>query len=153
MAVCIRLARHGRLHRPFFRIVAIDKRCHREGETNEILGTYDPTLAQKPIAVDMDKVNAWIKDGALLSAGLKDLLKHHGYAVPVRTPAVNSTPGKEAPKPKDTKKGETPKGTFVAASRRAVKKHELTKKKSRLEAEKAAKAAAAPAPEAEAPKA
>ena len=44
MAVHIRLARLGRTHRPFYRVVAIDSRNHREGRAAEVLGTYDPML-------------------------------------------------------------------------------------------------------------
>ena len=47
MAVHIRLARLGRTHRPFYRVVAIDSRNHREGRAAEVLGTYDPMLAEK----------------------------------------------------------------------------------------------------------
>ena len=40
--VKIRLARIGKIHRPWFRIVAIDVRKKRDGECLENLGTYDP---------------------------------------------------------------------------------------------------------------
>src|SRR3954464_4864525 len=84
MAVRIRLSRFGRLHRPYFRIVAIDGRCHREGAANEILGSYDPLLKDKNIQVDMEKVQAWIARGARVSESLANLLKHHGYPLPAK---------------------------------------------------------------------
>ena len=67
MSVCIRLARFGRLHRPFFRVVAIDKRNAREGLTNEVIGTYDPLLKEKNLVVEMDRVTAWVNQGAVIS--------------------------------------------------------------------------------------
>ena len=58
MAVRIRLSRFGRLHRPFYRIIAIDSRRHREGEASEVLGSYDPLLKDKNIVVDMGETVA-----------------------------------------------------------------------------------------------
>ena len=45
MAVRIRLARHGRKKRPFYRIVAADGRAPRDGRYIERLGHYDPWLS------------------------------------------------------------------------------------------------------------
>jgi small subunit ribosomal protein S16 len=153
MAVRIRLSRFGRLHRPYFRIVAIDKRCHREGKANEILGSYDPLLKDKNIQVDMERVQSWLERGALLSEGLSNLLKHHGYALPAKPAA----PAKKAEKPAAKKparaagkKGE--KQPWVAPSRRALRQHALklkTERKAKLAAEAAAKAPAAEAKPAE----
>ena len=42
MAVHIRLKRQGRRKRPFYRVIAIDSRSHREGREIERLGWYDP---------------------------------------------------------------------------------------------------------------
>jgi small subunit ribosomal protein S16 len=146
MAVRIRLARIGRIHRPYYRIVAIDGRCAREGETNEILGTYDPLKAEKNIEVQAERLDAWVQKGALVSEALGSLLKHHGYAVPAakRTAAVVAD---KAPA-KDGKK-------WVKPTRRAVRKHAAKLKAERkvvtaaaVEAAKAAKAAAAPAADA-----
>lgn len=153
MAVRIRLSRFGRLHRPYFRIIAIDGRRHREGEANEILGSYDPLLADKNIQVDMEKVGAWVARGALISTSLSNLLKHHGYALPAKAAAATPAKKKAEKKPKAKKpagkKGE--KQTFVAASRRSVRQHQAKQKavrKAKLAEEAAAKAAAAPAADA-----
>lgn len=153
MAVCIRLSRSGRIHRPFFRIVAIDKRNAREGLSNEVLGTYDPTLADgKAVTVKADRVEAWLAKGALISDALDSIFKHHGIAInrPVAAKAKRTTKKTDKkPAKAAAKKGE--KKTFVPASRRALKKHAA-----KLKAERKAKAAAeAPKAEAaaEAPKA
>ena len=64
MAVRIRLARIGRTHRPFYRIVAIDSRCHRGGLANEILGTYDVDYMGAKFLVRVTKAG----DGTYVSA-------------------------------------------------------------------------------------
>lgn len=147
MAVRIRLSRFGRLHRPFFRIVAIDKRCHREGLANEVLGTYDPLAAANNIKVDVEKVQSWISRGALLSDSLGSLFKHYGVALPAKAPPKRlAKPAKKAPAAKAEGKAK-----WVAPSRRAVRKHAAklkTERKAKAEAAKPAEAPAAEAPQA-----
>jgi len=149
MAVCIRLSRLGRLHRPYFRIVAIDRRNAREGLSNEVLGTYDPTLEDgKAIQVKSDRVEAWLAQGAILSDALKSLFKHHGIAIKLPVSAKLKRKAKDTGGPKkDGKK-------FVPATRRAKRKH-AAKLKAERKAKAAAEAAAAKPAEAaaEAPKA
>jgi small subunit ribosomal protein S16 len=161
MAVCIRLSRFGRLHRPFFRIVAIDRRNAREGLSNEVIGTYDPALEDgKAIVVKADRVEAWMAQGAILSDALRNLFKHHGIAVKLPVSAKIQAKIAEKASDKVAKKGAPKKDgkKFVAASRRAVKKHEAKLKAVRklktdadVAAAAAAKAAAAAAPAADAP--
>ncbi len=149
MAVCIRLSRFGRLHRPLFRVVAIDKRRHREGESNEIIGAYDPLKKDKNLELDAAKVESWVNRGAQISGGVRSLMKKYGYAVPApKTTAAVKAPAAKAAKAKATKPAATPKKTYVAPTRRALKQHQAKQKAAR----KAAAAAAAPAaPAAEAP--
>lgn len=148
MAVRIRLSRFGRLHRPFFRVVAIDQRCHREGVASEILGTYDPLAPKDNFKIDASKVDAWLNRGASLSDSLGSLFKHHGIVLAAR-PApkrIAKTKAATAELPKaDGKK-------WVAPTRRAIKKH-AAKLKAERKAKAAAEAPAAAAPAAEAPKA
>lgn len=155
MAVCIRLSRFGRLHRPLFRIVAIDKRFHREGMSNEILGQYDPLKKDKTIQVDIAKVEAWVNRGARISDGLRTLLKHNGFPVPTpaKSPAAKAAPAKKAKKP-EAKKPAGKKGVkqaWVAPSRRAVEQHAAKVKAERKAKTAAEAAAAAAAKAAEAP--
>ncbi|MCK4426542.1 MAG: 30S ribosomal protein S16, partial [Deltaproteobacteria bacterium] len=42
MAIKIRLTRHGRKKKPFYRVVAANSEAPRDGKFLEILGTYDP---------------------------------------------------------------------------------------------------------------
>jgi len=148
MAVSIRLSRFGRLHRPLFRVVAIDKRRHREGESNEIIGAYDPLKKDKNLELDATKVESWVNRGAQISGGLKSLMKKYGYAVPAATKTVAATAAAPKAKAKAAAPAKTPKKTYVAPTRRALKQHQAKQKAAR----KAAAAAAAPAaPAAEAP--
>jgi small subunit ribosomal protein S16 len=163
MAVCIRLSRFGRLHRPLFRIVAIDKRFHREGMSNEILGQYDPLKKEKTIQVDIAKVEAWVNRGARISDGLRTLLKHNGFPVPTpaKKPAAAKAAAPAKAKKPEAKKPAGKKGVkqaWVAPSRRSLEQHAAkvkAERKAKAAAEAAAaaaaKAAAAPAA-AEAPK-
>ncbi|MGA3292111.1 MAG: 30S ribosomal protein S16 [Candidatus Microgenomates bacterium] len=71
--VTIRLSRFGRKKAPFYRIVAVDSRKKAIGGVLEFLGTWNP--AKKAKSIDKEKVNAWIKKGATVSAAVKKLLE------------------------------------------------------------------------------
>ncbi len=144
MAVSIRLSRFGRLHRPLFRVVAIDKRRHREGESNEIIGAYDPLKKDKNLELDTAKVESWVNRGAQISGGLRSLMKKYGYAVPGATKTVAAKA--PAAKAKAAAPAKTPKKTYVAPTRRALKQHQAKQKAARKAA-----AAVPAAPAAEAP--
>ena len=149
MSVSIRLSRFGRLHRPYFRIVAIDGRCHREGKANQIIGSYDPLLKEKNLQVDLVAVESWVNRGAQISTGLRNLLKFSGYQVP--TPKKTAAQAAAAPAAKTPAKP-VAKGTFRPATRRSLRKHAAKLKgvrKAALAAEAAAKADKAAAPAAD----
>jgi small subunit ribosomal protein S16 len=71
--VKIRLSRAGARKRPFYRIVAIDERVRRDGRPLEYLGTYDPIARPKQIALDLEKLDAWVRRGAQLSDTVSSL--------------------------------------------------------------------------------
>ena len=158
MAVHIRLARLGRTHRPYYRVVAIDSRNHREGRAAEILGTYDPMLAEKNIQVNIDRVHAWVNNGAKVSEAVRSLLQREGYQ-PLSDEAkeaVSKRRGKRRAANKTRAKKDGKK--WQAPSRRALLKHKKAQKQERLSAQEeqlakhraakeAAAAAAAPAEE------
>ena len=77
MAVSIRLARRGQTHRPFYHIVAADKRMRRDGRFLEKIGTYNP-IGKKEINVDLEKAKKWLSEGASMSPAVKALLKQAG---------------------------------------------------------------------------
>ncbi|MAA79967.1 MAG: 30S ribosomal protein S16 [Deltaproteobacteria bacterium] len=64
--VKIRLARHGRKRRPFYRVVAADIRAPRDGKFLEILGTYNPIEKDesKELTLKIDRVDHWLSLGA-----------------------------------------------------------------------------------------
>lgn len=64
MSVRIRLQRHGAKKRPFYRVVATDKRAPRDGRFIELLGTYDPLQDPPAIRLKKDRVDHWLSVGA-----------------------------------------------------------------------------------------
>jgi len=72
MAVVIRFARRGAKKNPFYRIVAADKECPRDGRYLEVLGTYNPK--DKTLKVDSDRVKYWHSKGAKTSDTVGQLL-------------------------------------------------------------------------------
>ena len=67
MAVVLRLARGGQKKRPYYRIVATDKRNARDGRFIEKLGTYNPMLAKDDanrVTLVEDRIKYWLSVGA-----------------------------------------------------------------------------------------
>ena len=75
MAVVLRLKRFGTKKRPFYRIIAITKTEKRDGKPLEELGYYDPKKGHNQVALDRDRVEHWIKNGATPSNTVKSILK------------------------------------------------------------------------------
>ena len=79
MAVRIRMARHGTKKKPFYRIVVADSESPRDGRFLEVVGTYSPRSKEKRCELKRDRIEYWMKKGALPSQTVGELLK--------RTPA------------------------------------------------------------------
>jgi small subunit ribosomal protein S16 len=73
MAVAIRFSRQGKKKSPFYRIVAADKRCARDGRFIELLGTYHPTT--KVLKLDAERYDKWRKVGAQPSGTLAAVIR------------------------------------------------------------------------------
>jgi len=73
--VMIRLTRMGTKHRPFYRIVAIDKKRPRESSYIDLIGYYNPMPNEAEIKVDLAKYNEWLNKGAQPSNTVKSLIK------------------------------------------------------------------------------
>jgi small subunit ribosomal protein S16 len=71
--VVIRMSRQGSKKRPFYRIVAADKRRPRDGRFIDLLGTYDPTT--KAFSLDTERYAKWLKNGAQPSDTLASLVR------------------------------------------------------------------------------
>ena len=77
MPVRLRLQRFGRLHKPFYHIVAADVKAPRDGRFLEKLGTYDPIpdrSGNKHLRVDVKRVEHWLMYGAEPSEPVAKLL-------------------------------------------------------------------------------
>lgn len=81
--VTIRLARGGSLKRPFYHIVATDKRNARDGRFIERLGYFNPMArgAEKRIEIKGDRFEHWVSQGAQPSDRVKKLHKDWSAAV------------------------------------------------------------------------
>ena len=77
MAVKLRLQRTGRKNRGQFRLVATDGRSPRDGKFLELLGWYNPhgNDEKATCSVDVERVNAWIAQGAQPSPSVKQIVK------------------------------------------------------------------------------
>ncbi len=77
MSVSIRLTRGGAKKKPFYRIVAMDKRARRDGAFLDKLGYYNPTVDPAEIVIDMDKLDKWMKNGAHMSDTVLSLVRKY----------------------------------------------------------------------------
>ena len=75
MAVAIKLSRFGKKHEPHYRIVAMEKKKKRGGAYLEVIGIYDPLKKEKNVKIDKEKLNKWLKRGAVPSEGVRKILK------------------------------------------------------------------------------
>lgn len=89
MSVAIRFSRQGKKRSPFYRIVAADKRCARDGRFIELLGTYHPTT--KVLKLDDLRYEKWIKVGAQPSGTLAAVIRRTRRAA-----AAPAAPAKKA---------------------------------------------------------
>jgi len=73
--VIIRLTRAGKRNRPYYRVVAVDRRAKRDGRPLELLGTYDPLATPAAIQLRSERIEAWQKNGAQLSGAVRSLVR------------------------------------------------------------------------------
>ena len=78
MAVKLRLKRMGSKQKPFYRIVAADSRCPRDGRFIETVGTYNPVKNPAVITVDGEKAIKWLNNGAVPTDTVKNNLAGEG---------------------------------------------------------------------------
>lgn len=89
MALSIRLKRVGSNKKPVFRLVAVDLRRGSEKGRVETLGTIDPCAKEISVPnLKKEKIQEWIRRGAVVSPSAKQLLKKLG----VEGPAVSVVP-------------------------------------------------------------
>lgn len=75
--VVIRLARGGAKKRPFYHIVAADKRRALSGRCIERLGYFNPIAQGKevPLHMNFERIQYWIDQGAQPSDRMQALIK------------------------------------------------------------------------------
>ncbi|MGB7256881.1 MAG: 30S ribosomal protein S16 [Pseudolabrys sp.] len=99
MSLVIRMARAGTKKRPVYHIVVADKRAPRDGRFIERLGYFNPLLPKEKterLKLDMDKVQAWMKKGALPSDRVMRFLDAAGILKrPKRNNPEKAIPRKE----------------------------------------------------------
>lgn len=80
MSVKLRLKRMGRKNQPFYRIIATDTRTKRDGKEIEILGHYNPQVAEKDkkVVLQRDRVQYWLSVGAQPSDTVAGFIKQAG---------------------------------------------------------------------------
>lgn len=77
MVVKLRLARFGRRHRAFYRLVAADSRSPRNGRCLEYLGSYSPIAdaqGNKEVRLQVERIKYWLSVGAQPSDTVAKLL-------------------------------------------------------------------------------
>jgi small subunit ribosomal protein S16 len=75
MAVKIRLRRTGRKKQPSYRIVVADESTPRDGEYLDSLGTYNPLTKPAELRIDLDRVEAWLAQGARMTDTAASLIR------------------------------------------------------------------------------
>ncbi len=77
MAVVIRLQRTGKPKQAYYRVVAIEKSRGATGKPLEVLGSYNPRVEAdgKKVELKKERYEAWIKNGALPSDTVANLVK------------------------------------------------------------------------------
>ena len=75
--VKIRLQRFGAKKRPFYRIVAAESTCPRDGRFIEIVGLYHP-IEKDDLKIDEEKALKWLQNGAQPTDTVKSLFTRVG---------------------------------------------------------------------------
>jgi small subunit ribosomal protein S16 len=72
--LAIRLRRTGSKKRPFFRVVVTDARAARDSSFVEVLGYYNPRTKPETLELKRDRLDHWIKAGAVPSDTVRTLV-------------------------------------------------------------------------------
>lgn len=80
--VVIRLSRGGAKKRPFYNIVATDRRNRRDGRFIERIGFYNPMAAgqEPPLRLSLERLEYWRSHGAQVSDAVERLAREAGKA-------------------------------------------------------------------------
>ena len=70
----IRLRRVGKKKQPSYRVVVADARSPRDGRCVDKVGFYNPLTDPPTVNIDQDKLQSWIKKGAVPTESVQRLL-------------------------------------------------------------------------------
>ena len=75
--VTIRFTRGGAKKRPFYQVVVTDSRSPRDGRFIERIGFFNPLATGKAerVRINLERVDAWVAQGASLSDRVASLVK------------------------------------------------------------------------------
>ena len=73
--VKIRLRRMGAKKAPFYRIVVADSRAPRDGAFLDEIGYYNPISEPVELAIDAERAQKWLSNGAQPTDTVRGLLK------------------------------------------------------------------------------
>ena len=117
--VVIRLARGGAKKRPFYHIVATDRRSRRDSHFIERLGYFNPiaTGGEKRLSMKNERMDYWLSQGAQPSNRVAGLIKESVLDAPQKTSTkeatIESNPISEKITPEKATSEETAKETVA----------------------------------------
>ena len=104
MSVTLRLSRGGTKKRPFYRIVAADKRSPRDGRFIERLGTYNPMKpkdSDQRVLINLERIKYWLSVGAKPTERVAKFLAVHKL---YEKPEIRPQTKKDKPRKKTLEK-------------------------------------------------
>lgn len=72
--LAIRLRKAGSKKRPFYRVVVTDSLAARDSSFVEVLGYYNPRTAPETLKLDRERLDHWVKTGAVPSDTVRTLV-------------------------------------------------------------------------------
>ncbi len=87
MSVKLRLSRAGAKKNAFYRVVVSDTRSPRDGRFIEQVGVYDPTVHPPVVKLKAERIQHWIKNGAVPSRTVAEILHRQEKAAKASAPA------------------------------------------------------------------
>lgn len=132
----IRLLRVGKKHKPYFRLVLIEK-GKRPGKYKENLGFYTPGASDKKLQnIETEKIKYWISKGAQMTPTVNNLLVG-AKVIEGEKIAIKIHKKKGVAKPEDSKKQEAAAPKAEAVKKEEPKVEEPKKEEPKAEAPKA----------------
>jgi small subunit ribosomal protein S16 len=72
--LAIRLRRTGSKKRSYYRVVVTDSRAARDSSFVEVLGHYNPRTTPETLKINRDRLDHWVKVGAVPSDTIRTLV-------------------------------------------------------------------------------